>query len=229
MTDFEAQVLAFLNHFAGRSIAADTFAVLLTELFLAKGGALMALLWWGWFAVGCDADRRRQTIPATLIGCFVALAMARLLALALPFRPRPIHNPALGLRLPHDVHPATLLGWSSFPSDHAALFTGLASGIGYFAKRIGALAMAYVLVLICLPRLYLGFHYPTDIVAGALLGIGSVMLMQRSWIGWALVQPIWQLALRSPGLFYAGLFLLSFEITVTLYDVHRGACLCWTS
>lgn len=56
----------------------------------------------------------------------------------------------------------------SFPSAHAS--TSVAGAISY--ARLGVPAVPLILLAkgLALSRLYLGVHYPSDIVAGALLG-----------------------------------------------------------
>ena len=70
---------------------------------------------------------------------------------------------------------------SSFPSGHAMTATITYGTVAYLAARlqrtriarwITLLAAGLMIVLICLSRLYLGVHYPTDVVAGALMGLG---------------------------------------------------------
>jgi len=68
----------------------------------------------------------------------------------------------------------------SFPSGHAMASAGLAFLIGYFVWRsmfprwmkrvLYALLIVYI-ILIALSRLYLGVHYPTDIIGGWLISI----------------------------------------------------------
>ena len=57
----------------------------------------------------------------------------------------------------------------SFPSDHAVTLTGLA----FFAKGYKYLRIAYIvwLLAILFGRVYLGQHYLTDVVAGAIISI----------------------------------------------------------
>jgi undecaprenyl-diphosphatase len=182
MQSFDVSLLMWLNTFAKRSTAVDTFIVLLVATSLVKGGMVMAALWWGWFRSEDDPLQRRQAILATLVGCLVALVVARALAVVLPFRARPLHTPELAFLLPYGMNPRTLINWSAFPSDHAALFAGLATGMYALSRRLGWVALGYVVTVICLPRLYLGIHYPTDLLAGALIGMVSVSLAQRPWI-----------------------------------------------
>lgn len=61
-------------------------------------------------------------------------------------------------------------GWS-FPSGHST--SSMAAGVVMFRqlpRPIGALALILA-ILICLSRLYVGVHYPTDVLCGALIGI----------------------------------------------------------
>jgi len=60
----------------------------------------------------------------------------------------------------------------SFPSGHSAAATVMLTVVG--AVYPGAIfALGPLAALIAVSRVYLGMHYPSDVVAGALLGIAS--------------------------------------------------------
>lgn len=227
MQSIDVSILTFLNTFAYRSGVVDQFIGLIAHTPLFKGGVTMALLWWGWFRGEGDHLQRRQSILATLIGCLGALAAARALALAVPFRVRPLHDSALSFRLPYGASPETLIGWSSFPSDHAALFAGLATGMLFLSRGIGGVGLLYVLTVICLPRLYLGIHYPTDILSGVLIGMAVVALAQRPRIKPVITRPWLTWMRKSPGPFYAGFFLFTYEMAVVFDDVREIGRFLW--
>ncbi|PIS42759.1 MAG: hypothetical protein COT24_01830 [Candidatus Kerfeldbacteria bacterium CG08_land_8_20_14_0_20_40_16] len=60
----------------------------------------------------------------------------------------------------------------SFPSSHAVAALSLATVIALSTKniKIQALMTSYA-ILVCYSRIYLGVHFPLDVVAGALLGV----------------------------------------------------------
>ncbi len=62
-------------------------------------------------------------------------------------------------------------GDSSFPSSHAATAFAAAGVVAmrYPALRLPLFALA---TLIAVSRVYLGVHYPLDVIAGACLGLG---------------------------------------------------------
>jgi undecaprenyl-diphosphatase len=74
-----------------------------------------------------------------------------------------------------EAQASNLNGWNSFPSDHSMLFFALSTGLWTVNRRAGLMAMAWSFVIIDLPRIYLGVHYPSDVVGGAILGILCMM------------------------------------------------------
>jgi hypothetical protein len=91
-----------------------------------KGGIVMAAYWWFWFTPGERDDCRRKIVSA-LLGMISSLVIARALASSLPFRVRPLYAAGIDYRPHsppglHEVSGLNLEDWSSFPSDHAAVF-----------------------------------------------------------------------------------------------------------
>jgi undecaprenyl-diphosphatase len=175
LSSIDRAVVTFLNQFVGRAPALDALLVAVSVNDLVKGNAVMAVLWMLWFSPwpACQGPARRAGLIAGLAGSIAALALTRLLSLVLPFSARPLHEPALHLVTPAGLAPTSYSDLSSFPSDHAALFVGLAVTISFASRRWGLIVLAYVLAVICLPRLYLGLHYPSDLLAGAGEGAGE--------------------------------------------------------
>src|SRR5206468_704440 len=87
-----------------------------------------------------------------------------------PFRLRPIHDPSLHLHLPFGARDTALRAWNSFPSDHAMVWAALTTGVAAVSPLAGGLIGIVAVFLICLPRVYLGLHYPTDILGGFAIG-----------------------------------------------------------
>jgi undecaprenyl-diphosphatase len=111
--------------------------------------------------------------------------------------------------------------WSSFPSDHGALFFAFAAGMLFISRAIGVSAFAYAFFVIGLPRVYLGLHYPTDILVGALIGIGVAWLANTEKVRRHIGLPAMQWLRKAPGSFYACLFLLTYEIG-SMFDHVRA-------
>lgn len=79
-------------------------------------------------------------------------------------RPRPfIEVNNVNLLLKHSAS-------SSFPSGHAAFFFGLSTIVYFYNKKAGILFLIGSF-LICLARVFVGVHWPSDVLAGAVVGI----------------------------------------------------------
>ena len=106
-------------------------------------------------------DRRTAT---TLVIALAAGAVFTLLFYGLGMRPRPPADHVMRLILPVPPLP-------SFPSGHAVLAFGAAAFLALrLHQRQWTVLLFGVATAIGFSRVYLGHHYPSDVLAGALMG-----------------------------------------------------------
>ena len=213
----DAYLALGLNRIASHNAVLNHAIDIASEAYILTGALLVALVWHCWFAD--DATTARERLLLGITGVVIAGVSSRLLQVLLPMRARPMHSLVLGFQTLPGIDPELANHWGSFPSDHAALFFALVAVIGQRSRGLGLLALLSALYG-CLPRIYLGLHYPSDIVAGAAFGMAFVVLFERFGprrmaglcIAWAR---------RAPGLFYAAAFLVTFEVATLFEDVRQ--------
>jgi undecaprenyl-diphosphatase len=217
MNPFDAHIMSWLNGFAQRWPVLDKAAVFTTSGMIAKGTFVALFLWWPWSERSERLRRNREIIWATVLAAFGSLIVGLVVQKLLPFRMRPIDNPAL-----HFVHPrgqGAIEGWpSSFPSDHAILFATLATGSWFIAPEVGIAAHVFAFTMIGLPRIYVGLHYPTDILAGTMLGTLGAVIANRDRVRTALAAIPMRWTDRYPGFASAILFLLAVQIASVFWE-----------
>lgn len=220
VNSFDRDILLFLNQFAGRSRVFDAFVGLLATPNLLKGAVICVLFIWMWFRAGEEKSRDRVFVLWSLFISMASVLLARALALTLPFRERPLREAALQFHLPYAADRLELVGWSSFPSDHAAMFFAASTALLFFSRRLGIFALLYTFFVICMPRVYLGIHYPTDILAGALIGIGLNAFTAQPKLRTAFATPFLRWEHEYPSRFYPFFFLLAFEFSELFNSVR---------
>jgi len=86
------------------------------------------------------------------------------------------------VKYPYDIHPYdNAEPGKSFPSGHTSLAFATATSLAIECKKWYVVIPAYIWATgVGYSRLYLGEHYPSDVLAGAIVGAGSAWLSH--WI-----------------------------------------------
>jgi membrane-associated phospholipid phosphatase len=137
-------------------------------------GAALFVFWVRSNRMGQEAIRRR--ILTTLFGTGIAI-LFMLLAEKVFSWPPPMHFPALAHYYPHYIYFDP--GANSFPSQSTTLYATVAAGIWSFERRTGWVLWIGVVLLVGLPRIYVGGHYPTDVAAGIVIGLAGYAMARK--------------------------------------------------
>jgi undecaprenyl-diphosphatase len=181
-----------INGLAGRNHAVDAIVVACAKFLPVVFALALVGLWLTWKRV----NQRAAFLAG--ISALVALGIGQLIGMAFP-RPRPYLTHQVNLLISPTAD-------TSFPSDHATLGFAVAVLVWRYNRRAGTALLLLALVL-ALARIFVGAHYPTDVLGGAVLGtltsIAIAVLGEssplRKWLNafFALLAR-WRLAAGSP-------------------------------
>ena len=151
----DLQIFQSINNLAGRWGWLDWLGrFLATDVAYIVVGAL-ALIW-------LLHKPSRRAIFVAFLSAAIARGVFVTVIRWLYHRPRPISVDAVHQLVTNDQ-------WA-FPSGHASFFFALAMGIYLYNKKWGAWLFVFA-ALMGLARIFVGVHWPSDILAGALLGV----------------------------------------------------------
>ena len=208
-------VIKLLNSYSNRSPFWNALFHDFDTYFTFSGVILIAVIWFCWFSKG-TIENRARIVVATVVSLETGI-LSRFVQHHVRSHARPYYDPSIHFHPP--AMPATPFNtWNSFPSDHAAVFIGLAITIYVIRPRLGMFLAAWLAVVEC-SRIYTGAHYPSDVLGGAALAGMSVWASQsplllavgRRVVGWER---------SSPALFYMCGFLFSYQIATLFLDIR---------
>jgi len=174
------------------------------------------------------AAANQQKSRAAAVGMLVQGIASGLLALVVtrfvqdlgPARYRPAFVPGFDGALP--FFDMAEPDWSSFPSDTGALGAALGVVILRSSRPLGILALGWAL-LISLARLVGAFHYPSDLLAGFLIGALSAMAVANPPAARLQGRVVDRLLVSAPTLTCLILVGMLFQMSTMFDDVRHGA------
>ncbi|MDA3649169.1 phosphatase PAP2 family protein [Saccharopolyspora indica] len=152
---------------AGTPVWAHHVALFATQGLLGVLAALTVLSWW-------RAGRRPQLLVPLLAGA-LGWVLADLVKEVFQ-QPRPCHAMPI-----ETVRACAEVSVWSLPSGHSTAAAALAVALALQWRRIAALALA-IAVLEGFSRIFIGVHYPHDVLAGFILG--AVLAVVCTRLGW---------------------------------------------
>ncbi|MEU3933837.1 phosphatase PAP2 family protein [Streptomyces sp. NPDC029044] len=154
--------------------------------------AIVLLVVWCWWTVRRRGDEDAASTVAALVWAPLAAGVAVLVNVPIRGfveRPRPF--------LDHQGLEVLVQGKTdySFVSDHATIVMALAVGLFVANRKFGLIGLVLALFGGFI-RVYMGVHYPTDVVGGFALGTAVALLL--SPLAMALLTPVVKAVERSP-------------------------------
>ena len=193
MRELDEALFLWINGWVGKFTPMDEVMKLIASDYLVPV-TLALILFALWFA-GTDLGTRERYQIGIVVAVFaVALANSSIEVLNnFYFRDRPFLN-----------HEAELLFYrptdSSFPANSAAAAFAIAGSVGIFQRRL-AIVIASLAALYAFSRVYVGVHYPLDVVGGAVFGLVAVPI---AVVLVRIIRPALLLSLRSLRLIVVG-------------------------
>jgi undecaprenyl-diphosphatase len=122
-------------------------------------------------AIGQDEEMRKKSLYV-----FETIGVSTAITLALKYtinRPRPSTQDSL-------IIPASDQGSPSFPSGHTSEAFAMATSLSLAYPKWYVIAPSFLWAgTVGFSRMYLGVHYPSDVLAGAIVGAGSAFLTRK--------------------------------------------------
>lgn len=157
---------SFINGLAGRWPWLDWAGI-----FLAKYFEYVLLFCLVLFLAKDFKKYWRMVAEAFIAAIFVRFVLAEIIR-RIWFRPRPFVDNHVNLLIPHNANEA------SFPSGHASFYFALSTIIYTYNKKAGIL-FYIASFLISFARIFVGIHWPSDILAGAVIGTAMGLILNK--------------------------------------------------
>ncbi len=160
---WDYSVTSWLNSFSGKIALLDSVFVAIT-----MGGpivlvALIAVRWW----IKVQRELQRHLAIACAMATLLGLFFNQLILLFY-HRPRPYESQITHLIIQKSSDP-------SFPSDHATVGFAIVMML-VLCRDKWAVGLSVIAILICVSRIYVGTHFVTDVIGGAVTGLMAALI-----------------------------------------------------
>lgn len=161
--DFDLVLFSAINSFTPHTLAITYVARFFAEYYQYL---LVAVLLSFWIWPKQDRFKNRWMVLTALLSAVAARVLVKTFILIFYTRERPYvvlenANLLIPVRISENLH--------SFPSGHAIFFFAMAAAVYFFNKKLGIFFFVSAAVM-GLARVFVGVHWPSDIIGGAILG-----------------------------------------------------------
>jgi membrane-associated phospholipid phosphatase len=153
----------------------DRFDDLISNPFW--GTWIFAVVFFRVWAIDDEQQRLRRNL---LLQTMVAISASFLVTVAVrPFVswPAPVLNSTFQGLFPHYLWGQGR--WNCFPSHSTLAYFTVAAGFWWWDRALGVCLSLFALAVVSLPRVYLGGHYPIDVVFSCVLGVCALVVVRR--------------------------------------------------
>jgi undecaprenyl-diphosphatase len=152
-----------INLLSGRSSILDKLMILFSNRIRYVYILILIIMWFK------KHTYKKITINA-VISSLITLIINFLIKLFY-FKPRPFMKRRVGILIPSKSD-------SSFPSKHTLLVFAISSSVFFYQRILGSIMWGLSL-LTGLSRIWVGHHYPSDIIGSAVLGTVTSMFTHK--------------------------------------------------
>ena len=185
MNSFDLTLFHLVNQLAGHHPLLDGCMIAFTQYSPAMFAALFVIAWF--LLPRGDIDRRRALI-VSVAGGLLAL-LINLAITYLWFRSRPFAVLPPGQVNQLIAHAAD----ASFPSDHVSGSFGFAAALWRREPKGLGLLFTAIGIVVAFARVYVGVHWPTDVISGAAVGI---VAGEAAWLAAPVFRPLTRIGMR---------------------------------
>lgn len=170
MHHFDLIITHAINALAGQSSLADHFFIIVSSVGVPIMVFVVACQWW-------RKDQRiavRHALVASGLTFLLGLVLNQVILLFV-HRMRPYDAGLTHLLITPSAD-------FSFPSDHATASFAIAFAFLFHGLRRWGTAFAAAAALICFSRVFIGIHYFTDVLGGAVTAIFAAALVKMAYL-----------------------------------------------
>jgi undecaprenyl-diphosphatase len=169
MYELDAAITHAVNALSEHSRAADFLMIWISAIGVPLLVLAVAAQWWR----RTDRPHTRHVLVAAGLSFLLGLALNQIILLFV-HRIRPYDGGVTHLLISSSADP-------SFPSDHAtATFAIAAAFLLHGMRRVG-LGFLAAAAVVTFSRVYIGTHYASDVLGGALTGIAAAVIVRAAY------------------------------------------------
>jgi undecaprenyl-diphosphatase len=171
LNPFDSTVYHIINGLAGHNHLLDSTMIFFAKYALEIYAVLFVI---SWIVLPRKDIKNRHALVIAGFSGILALLINVVIS-HIWFRPRPFtvfHKGTFTELINHSVD-------ASFPSDHTAGSFGFAAGT--WGRTIKGIRLSFTIlaIIVMFSRVYVGVHYPTDVIGGMIVGIFASKIMWK--------------------------------------------------